>query len=234
MAFAFPKTQPNGAFSQVHEVVKIEIEGITAKATVNSFATPQAYRSTPKLINWQHVYPIDIASVGNAEAWLIGAGGPFAGGAMLTEPTTPDEKRQALLARATAQRWTVETGGLILPDGTRVLTGKADQDRITSVLVNATAAGIEEVDFKADSGWKRLSLDAVRGIACLVARHVQQCFTAERVHHETIAALPDLAAIDVYDVTQGWPPVDLRTPEEHEQPDEPQGPDEPNDPPAGE
>ncbi|WP_422099083.1 DUF4376 domain-containing protein [Variovorax sp.] len=232
MAFALPKTQPSGVLSLVHEVVKVEILAATARAQVNSFATPQDYRGTPKVINAQTWHPIPVASAADAQAWLISAEGAFKGATVLSEPVTLEEKRQALLAAATAQRWMVETGGLILPDGTRVLTGKADQDRITSVLVNATAAGIEEVDFKADSGWKRLSLDAVRGIACLIARHVQQCFTAERTHHEAIAALPDLAAIAAYDVAQGWPPVDLRLPAEPEQPEDPEG-DEPSNPPAG-
>lgn len=118
-------------------------------------------------------------------------------------PTT-DEKRSALLAAVTARRWEVETGGITLPSGIRVLTGKADQNRITSVLVNAQAAGIEVVDFKADSGWARLSIAEITAIACAIGRHVQACFSAERAHHEAIAQL-DAVGIDAYDLSAGWP-----------------------------
>lgn len=117
---------------------------------------------------------------------------------------TVDQKRAALVSAVTAQRWEVETGGITLPGGTRVLTGKADQDRITSVIVNAQIAGIQSVDFKADSGWVSLSVEGVTAIAAAVAAHVQACFTAERAHHEAIAAL-DAAGIDTYDINTGWP-----------------------------
>lgn len=35
--------------------------------------------------------------------------------------------------------------------------------------------------------------------------HVQACFTAERLHHEAINALTDIADAQGYDVTSGWP-----------------------------
>ena len=152
-----------------------------------------------------------ILEVGNAEAWLIGADGPFSGGAILAEPSTFEEKRRALVARATAKRWAVETGGLTLPDGSRVLTAKADQDRITSVLFNAVDAGIESIDFKAESGWVRLDVEALRQMATQIARHVQACFSAERAHHQAIATLETEAQFNAYDGTDGWPSTDLRS-----------------------
>lgn len=124
-----------------------------------------------------------------------------------TEPEpefTVEERRARLKDAATARRWEIETGGLTLPNGIRVLTGKADQNRITSVIVNAQMAGIEAVDFKADSGWTRLTVAEITAIACAIGRHVQACFTAERVHHEAIDQL-DAAGIDTYDLAAGWP-----------------------------
>jgi hypothetical protein len=115
-----------------------------------------------------------------------------------------DTRRAQLVTLATSMRWERETGGVTLPNGIRVATSKADQDRITSVLVNAAEAGVESVDFKAESGWATLTIDQVRGIASAVARHVQACFSAERRHHEAIAVLAD-ANLASYDITTGWP-----------------------------
>ncbi|UYL85493.1 hypothetical protein gp38 [Acidovorax phage Aval] len=113
--------------------------------------------------------------------------------------------KDRLQAAATAQRWAVETGGVTLPGGTRVGTTVDDQNRITTVIANAQLAGVTEVDFKAASGWVSLTLDDLRGIAALIAQHVQACFSAERAHHEAITALDSRAAAAAYDVRTGWP-----------------------------
>lgn len=115
-----------------------------------------------------------------------------------------DGIKAALTEAATAQRWTVETGGITL-NGMRVGTTKADQDRITSVVANADLAGVTEVDFKAASGWATLSIAEVHGVAAAIALHVQACFSAERAHHEAIEALDTVEEAEAYDVTVGWP-----------------------------
>ena len=123
-----------------------------------------------------------------------------------------------LKAIVTAFRWEVESGGITLATGVRVATGIDDQNRITSVVANAERAGLDEVDFKAAEGWAKVTLAELQAIATAVARHVQACFSAERVHHEAIDALlaqhqddPEAlqAALDGYDESQGWPSVDL-------------------------
>lgn len=110
-----------------------------------------------------------------------------------------------LTAAATAQRWANETGGIALPDGTRIGTALEDQNRITSVIANAKLAGVESVDFKAATGWVSLSLAEVQGIAAAIAIHVQGCFSTERAHHEAIDGLTTLAAASAYDLSIGWP-----------------------------
>lgn len=121
------------------------------------------------------------------------------------DPRSITELKSDLLDRATARRWEVETGGITLPGGITVKTGKADQDRITSVIANAEMAGIDSVNFKAESGWVTLPIAAVKDIARTIALHVQACFTAERAHHEAIAALNSEAAVRAYDVSVNWP-----------------------------
>lgn len=136
----------------------------------------------------------------------------YVGGAWVayTPPTLTLEGLQTQLAEAaTMRRWDVEAGGIVLPSGMRIATAKDDQDRITSVIANAQIARIDSVNFKTASGWATLTLAEVTSIAGAVARHVQACFTAERHHHEAIAALTTLASAQTYDLSTGWPRQDL-------------------------
>lgn len=119
-------------------------------------------------------------------------------------PLPIDQVRADLMAAVSAKRWAVETGGLTLPGGATVGTTIDDQNRITSVIANAQLAGVTSVDFKAQSGWVTLSLEHMRGIAAAIALHVQACFSAERAHHEAIAAASD-AELYGYDINTGWP-----------------------------
>ncbi|KLN57612.1 DUF4376 domain-containing protein [Variovorax paradoxus] len=125
------------------------------------------------------------------------------------DPRTMDDRRKNLRDRVTARRWEIETSGITLASGVRVLTAKSDQNRVTSVIVNATAAGIEFVDFKADSGWVLLSVDELKALARGIALHVQACFSAERVHHAAIDLLATEADTDAYDIEAGWPTTDF-------------------------
>ena len=124
-------------------------------------------------------------------------------------PTAAEQLQAAkdsLKARATSMRWERETGGIKI-DGIEVLTGVEDQNRITTVVANAQRSGLANVDFKAASGWKTITVAQVEAIACAVALHVQACFTAERAHHEAIDKLQSQAAAQAYDLGQGWPRV---------------------------
>lgn len=122
-------------------------------------------------------------------------------------PTAAEQLKaaqDALKARATAMRWERETGGIKI-GGMEILTGVEDQNRITTVVANAQRSGLANVDFKAASGWKTITVAQIEAIACAVALHVQACFTAERLHHEAIDALPSVAAVMAHDLGRGWP-----------------------------
>lgn len=127
-------------------------------------------------------------------------------------PPPPPITADGLKAIVTRCRWEVETGGIALPRGIRVATGIDDQNRITSVVANAERSGVVSVDFKADSGWVSVTVAELQDIAAAIALHVQACFTAERLHHEAIDAIAQMAdpaerqaALDAYDESQGWP-----------------------------
>lgn len=125
-----------------------------------------------------------------------------------------EELRQSRLQAATDMRWNVMTGGMTLPNGVAVGTTIDDQNRITSVVANAELAGLtdaDEVDFKAVSGWVRITIAQVKQIAGAIGQFVQACYSAERTHHEAIAALTTREQIRDYDINVGWPDTQPET-----------------------
>lgn len=119
-----------------------------------------------------------------------------------------EELRQAKLEAATDMRWSVMTGGMTLPNGVQVGTTIDDQNRITSVVANAALAGLtdaDEVDFKSNSGWVRITIAEVKAIAGAIGQFVQACYSAERAHHEAIDKLKTPEQIRDYDIEVGWP-----------------------------
>lgn len=128
------------------------------------------------------------------------------------EPVEVEDNVAAARARlaegATAKRWEVMTSGISLPNGIRVGTTIDDQNRITSVVANAELAGLtdlDEVDFKAASGWARITIGQIKAIAGAIGQHVQACYTAEHMHHKAIAPLSTPEQVATYDITSGWP-----------------------------
>jgi hypothetical protein len=115
------------------------------------------------------------------------------------------EAKAELVDQATAKRWEIETGGIILANGIQVKTSVEDQNRISSVIVNASRAGLTSVDFKSADGWVTVSVAQLEAIADAIALHVQQCFSAERAHHDAIEQLATPEAVASYDVNAGWP-----------------------------
>lgn len=125
-----------------------------------------------------------------------------------------EELRQNKLQAATDMRWAVMTGGLTLPGDIQVGTTIDDQNRITSVVANAELAGLtdaDEVDFKAASGWVRVTIAEIKAIAGAIGQFVQACYSAERAHHEAIDALATREQIRDYDINVGWPDTQPET-----------------------
>lgn len=106
--------------------------------------------------------------------------------------------------KITGKRWSVESGGISFPNGVFVKTAKEDQDRILSVIINAERNGINEIDFKADSGWVKMSLFALKQLAKELTYFVQHCFSTEKFHHGFIDSLSTASDICRYDYSTGW------------------------------
>ena len=91
------------------------------------------------------------------------------------------------------------------PNGVQNLTGIEDQNRISSAIQGMQQAGLNEADFKAASGWIKLTLEELQQVASLIALHVQACFTQERALHETIENCRTIAELNAIDIDAGWP-----------------------------
>lgn len=178
-------------------------------ATVRVWAVPAAYMANGYYVDvWmQGAMPSEPACDSRAASYLGSVEYPYDPAAREAHEIVQGKAR--LTDAATARRWDVMTGGLTLPNGIAVGTTIDDQNRITSVVANAELAGLtdaDEVDFKATSGWVRISIAQIKGIAGAIGQFVQACYSAERAHHEAIAKLATAEQMAQYDVTQGWPP----------------------------
>ena len=117
--------------------------------------------------------------------------------------TLPDAitEKLALLA---AKRYAVEVGGIVV-GGEEVRT-----DRQSQALLNAAYVGLRDgfqttVDWKNTNGvFVTLTLAQITPIAQAVFAHVQNCFTNESRHADTIKALTSTAAVEAYDFSSGW------------------------------
>ncbi len=127
------------------------------------------------------------------------------------EPEQVDENlvaaKASLIDAVTAKRWDVMTGGITLPGGMQVGTSIDDQNRITSVVANATLVGLTDeslVNFKSNSGWVQITVSQIKAIAGAIGQFVQACYSAERQHHEAIDLLITAQELRAYDVNTGW------------------------------
>lgn len=102
-------------------------------------------------------------------------------------------------------RWNIETGGITLADGTRILTGIEDQNRIATSIQGMRDAGTASVDFKAASGWVTLTLEQLVAVSVAIVAHVEACFSHERALYEAIDAAVDVETLGAIDINAGWP-----------------------------
>lgn len=102
------------------------------------------------------------------------------------------EQRRAVRLQALADyRWRIETGGVTLPSGARILTDRESQAQLTSAYQSLAMPFVDSIDWKAVEGWVTVSEAELRPIAQAVAQHVQACFKAERRVSKQIDATED-------------------------------------------
>lgn len=125
------------------------------------------------------------------------------------EPIPLAELKAARKAVATAKRYEVETGGILMA-GTVIRTDRESQGLINGAYGLARdmlAGGVPAapIDFKGADGWAEIPPSVMVDIGRAVGLHVQACFRAERQLHEAIDAAEDAAAVLGVDIAAGWP-----------------------------
>lgn len=119
-----------------------------------------------------------------------------------------EQIRDVKLQAATDMRWQVMSGGITLPNGMFIETDETSFNRVTSVIAGYESTGLTEeskVSYKAASGFVKLTIAEIKGIAGLMGQHMQACFAAEEAHYEAIDLLETREDIANYDVSTGWP-----------------------------
>lgn len=120
------------------------------------------------------------------------------------EPPSLDYLRDQLKSALAAHRFELETGGVELPDGSRILTDRESQAQLTSAFQTLTQPFVEEIEWKAAGGWVTVTEAELRPIAQAVAQHVQACFKAERRVSEQIDAAKDAEALYGLDIASAF------------------------------
>ncbi|WP_136067096.1 DUF4376 domain-containing protein [Modicisalibacter radicis] len=108
-------------------------------------------------------------------------------------------RRETLLGELAAHRFNVETGGVEMPDGTRVRTDRESQSQVNSAYTTLRDGMVDAADFKGANGWVTITLAEITPIATAVARHVQPCFTAERYVEGLLSAAETAEALHAID-----------------------------------
>lgn len=122
------------------------------------------------------------------------------------DPPQPVRTKVALLGKVAAQRWQVETGGILI-GGTPIATDRESQAQLTSACTSLKGGLIADTPWKAaDGSFTMVTLAEIEPVAQAVAAHVRACFAAEQAHAEAIDALQTQAELDAYDINTGWPP----------------------------
>ncbi|SFP43941.1 protein of unknown function [Variovorax sp. OK605] len=116
------------------------------------------------------------------------------------DPRSIEDLRTGLKAEIARRRWACEVGGLGLPDGLRMGTGREDRAALAAAIVDMAQAGIEEIDFKMPGGFRRMTRDALQAVANVVTVHVQRCFSAEAAHAALIDSIADRSVLLHYPV----------------------------------
>lgn len=119
-------------------------------------------------------------------------------------PILLSDAKKILKDRVTNYRWLRETNGIVI-NGMAIKTGIEDQNRINSIISNMSKVGLTSIDFKAVNGWYTLSNHELDNVVIAIAKHIQQCFSAEKRNHEEIDKITSLADLEEYDIKKYFP-----------------------------
>lgn len=87
--------------------------------------------------------------------------------------------QEVLLKVLADRRFTVETGGLELPNGLRILTDRENRSTLNDSFEIMKHGLIPDTDWKAVNGWKVVGLAEIELMTKAMAAHVRGCFRGE-------------------------------------------------------
>jgi hypothetical protein len=117
---------------------------------------------------------------------------------------TLEQAKAEKLAAVAEYRYGIETSGITV-SGLQIKTDRESQAMINAAWSASQIIPPIEINWKGVDGWALIDAAQISTIAQAVITHVQACFTNERTHAEAVTALPDIAAVDAYDFSTGWP-----------------------------
>ena len=100
-------------------------------------------------------------------------------------PPTPDD----LVAYAAAKRWEVESGGMELPDGTRVHTDRESRSNMETLIsyLKKKPAGTSK-RFKGPDGWSGVDVATLEALGVAIGDFVTAAFAREEDVAEAVLA----------------------------------------------
>ncbi len=97
-------------------------------------------------------------------------------------------------------RYGVETAGLQLDDGLRILTDRESRSEFFNNYGALKNGLIPDTDWKAANGWKQVTLEQMEPIARAMAAHVRGCFRGERAVVTAIEAATTMIDVEAIDI----------------------------------
>lgn len=129
--------------------------------------------------------------------------GRVAPGVVEPEPVTLESAKRNKLADIAEWRWKRETGGVRF-GRTRIATDRESQSMLANAVASISRVGT--VDWKnADGTWAQLDGPALEAVATVVAKHVQECFTLERLLGELVLAATTIEEVQAIAPNELYP-----------------------------
>ncbi|MQB09510.1 DUF4376 domain-containing protein [Agrobacterium sp. ICMP 6402] len=152
-------------------------------------------------INPVDVYHVDIANTFVPATKKVKAGWTY-DGETFAAPVVAAKTADELRAYASAKRFAVETGGIVV-NGARIDTSRDSQSMVANAHAYIVNSGAASTAFKSLSGWMTLSGAEIKATALAVGAHVQASFVVEKAIDALITSgeITEIAEIDAFQ----WP-----------------------------
>lgn len=189
----------SGSIVSVHRLRRIEVSDGAIHAIINSYADDEQ-----EAVLWQDSYdlPADAISAAPFTAtfnWLVSDAGPFAGGALIEDPTTLEAARARAWVRIKYQRGAVEQAGCETSYG-GFDTTVSSLTKLNGAIAAASIVPDFAIDWTmADNSVATLDAAALQAVGLAVFAFVDAVHQRSRVLRGFIDECEDIEALDGLD-----------------------------------